>query len=63
MDIEVSMMLGAPLQHALQIALESENLRRVKVGKDLKDPLVPSPLSIARDIFRIPLNLALNTSR
>lgn len=59
MDIELSMILGEPLQSAL----ESWNPRMVKVGKDLKDLLVPTFLSIARDIFRIPLDLALNTSR
>lgn len=59
----MSKMLEVPLQQGLQSALETENFRMVKAGKGLKDPLVPTPLSIARDIFRIPLNLTLNTSR
>lgn len=61
MDIEVSMMLGEPLQHALQGALESEKCLRLERTLNLK---VPNPLSIARDnFFRIPLNLALNIPR
>lgn len=51
MDTEVSMMLGEPLQHALQRALELQNHRMLKDRKHLKDPLVRTPLSIARDIF------------